>query len=66
MSAHGDQLEWVRADDCESNGCVEVAAADGAILIRNSRYPDGARLSFTRQEWLEFVEGVRTGRFVVD
>lgn len=61
-----ERIMWLKAEMCEANGCVEVAAAGGEVLLRNSRDPDGARLSFTRQEWLEFVDGVRAGQFVVD
>jgi hypothetical protein len=60
------RLMWQRAADCEANGCVEVAAADGEVLLRNSRDPEGPHLSFTRQEWLEFVVGVQAGHCMVD
>ncbi len=66
MKADDKRLTWLKANGCESSGCVEVAAAGGEVFVRNSRDPDGTRIGFTRQEWLDFVRGVRAGLFVVD
>jgi len=43
--------------------CVEVAKVDDTYLVRDSKNPDGAVLSFTEQEWAAFVEGVEAGEF---
>ncbi|MTD58062.1 DUF397 domain-containing protein [Amycolatopsis pithecellobii] len=44
--------------------CVEVAKlASGDIAIRNSRFPDGPALLYTRAEVDAFLAGVKDGEF---
>lgn len=44
--------------------CVEAAALDnGEVAIRNSRYPDGPVLIFSRDEMSAFLAGARDGEF---
>jgi len=47
-----------------SGNCVEAAGLPaGAVAVRNSRYPDGPALVFTRAEWDAFLLGARDGDF---
>ncbi len=47
-----------------SGNCVEAAQLPaGAVAVRNSRYPDGPALVFTRAEWDAFLLGARDGYF---
>jgi hypothetical protein len=47
-----------------SGNCVELAGlADGAVAVRNSRFPDGPVLVYTRAEVAAFLAGVRNGEF---
>jgi hypothetical protein len=55
--------QWRKSRRCGSNACVEVAKVDGAYLVRDSKDPDGAVLSFTEREWAAFVDGVEAGDF---
>jgi Domain of unknown function (DUF397) len=44
--------------------CVELAVlSDGDIAVRNSRFPDGPALVYTRAEIAAFVAGARDGEF---
>lgn len=44
--------------------CVEVAALDGGeIAVRNSRFPVGPALVYTRAELAAFVAGAKDGEF---
>jgi Domain of unknown function (DUF397) len=44
--------------------CVEVAFVDDdAVLVRDSKDPEGALLRFTRGEWVAFLGGVRNKEF---
>lgn len=44
--------------------CVEVASlVDGGIAVRNSRFPDGPALVYTRAEIAAFVHGAKDGEF---
>jgi hypothetical protein len=66
MSA-GDlgSVEWRKSSASNPSGnCVEVARlADGAVAVRNSRYPDGPALVYTGSEVAAFLAGVRNGEF---
>ena len=35
--------------------CAEVAAVPGAVLVRDSKDPDGPRLAFSPQAWEAFA-----------
>lgn len=59
---------WVKSSYSGPTGgnCVEVAFLDGGtIAVRNSRFPDGPALIFTRSEWDAFVSGARDGEFAL-
>jgi len=62
-----DQLDavWRKSRHSNSSGsCVEVAdLADGAVAIRNSRYPSGPALIYTRGEIAAFLAGAKNGEF---
>lgn len=58
-----DDLEFRRSSFCSVGACVEVAVGrDGDVRIRGSR-GSGAALSFTHDEWVEFLAGVKAGEF---
>jgi hypothetical protein len=52
---------WRKSTRCESSGCVEVAEADGRVMVRDSTDPHGPVLTFSRQSWAAFVAAVRLG-----
>ena len=44
--------------------CVELADLDGGtVAVRNSRFPSGPALIFTRAEAAAFISGVKDGEF---
>jgi hypothetical protein len=44
--------------------CVEVAPlASGEIAVRNSRFPEGPALVYTRAEIAAFLAGAKNGEF---
>jgi hypothetical protein len=50
-----------------SGNCVSVAGLPaGSVAVRNSRFPDGPALVFTRAEWDAFLLGARDGDFDPD
>ena len=66
--APADQLTVVRWRKSQasnpSGNCVEVAALPGGgIAMRNSRYPSGPALVYTRAEISAFIAGIRNGEF---
>ena len=54
---------WRRSSRCGSTTCVEVAKVGDEYLVRDSKNPDAAALSFTKEEWDAFVLGVNAGEF---
>jgi hypothetical protein len=54
---------WKKSSRCATSNCVEVAFTEDRYLVRDSKNPDAAALSFTEQEWVAFVEGVTAGEF---
>lgn len=60
------EVRWRKSRRSNPSGnCVELAALpDGAgVAVRNSRYPDGPALIYTRAEIAAFIQGVRDGEF---
>lgn len=58
-----DKLTWRTARRCDTGACVEIGTAGESIMVRSSADPDGVRISLSRDEWQEFVAGVKDGDF---
>ncbi len=60
---HG--ARWRKSGHSNANGeCVELAElADGQIAVRNSRFPEGPALLYTRAEIAAFLAGAKSGDF---
>jgi hypothetical protein len=57
-------FQWRTSSACGNNNCVQVAAADaGTVAVRDSKNPDGAILSYTADEWRDFIIGAKRGEF---
>jgi hypothetical protein len=59
-------VTWIKSRHSGPTGgnCVEVAfLPTGEIAMRNSRYPSGPALIFTRSEWDAFLGGAKDGEF---
>jgi hypothetical protein len=58
-------VTWKKSKYSNPNGeCVEVAVLpNGEIAIRNSRYPSGPALVYTRAEIAAFLAGAKDGEF---
>ena len=46
-----------------TNDCVTVKLGAEQIEVRDTKDPNSPTLSFTRDEWLAFIEGVKLGEF---
>jgi hypothetical protein len=56
-------LAWRRSSVCADGTCIEVAAAEEWVFLRDGKSPDGAVLRFTRTEWADFQRGMKQGDF---
>lgn len=56
-------LSWRVARNCNGGNCIRVAPRADMIVIGDSKNPDGPMLSYSRSEWVAFVEGIRQGDF---
>jgi hypothetical protein len=56
--------EFKTSSFCNFGDCVEVgSAADGTVLVRDSKDAELRTLVFTHDEWMAFVKGVKAGEF---
>jgi hypothetical protein len=57
-------LAWKKARASGGGGCVELAPMpDGGVAVRDSKDKTGPVLSFTRHEWVSFLDGMAKGEF---
>ncbi len=54
-------MDWRKSTYSEGNGgsCVETAAGDGVLLVRDTTNRDGGTLTFTTGAWQEFTRRLR-------
>jgi hypothetical protein len=61
-----ENAQWRRSSYGGSNGgaCVETAILpDGSRAVRDSKDPDGPKLTFAAADWLAFTAGIKAGEF---
>ncbi len=57
-------LQWRKARRSTNNGaCVEVAAANGRVIIRDTMDRNGPSMKYSGGAWRNFVANARVGRF---
>jgi hypothetical protein len=56
---------WRKSRASNSQGaCVEFAPLDdGSVAVRNSRFPEGPALVYTRAEIAAMLDGAKNGEF---
>jgi Domain of unknown function (DUF397) len=55
-------LTWRRASCCQNGECVEIAAAEGAVIMKSSNASSPV-LHFTGEEFAEFLADARLGKY---
>lgn len=65
QSTRLERAVWRKSHHSNPSGnCVEIAELpDGGIAVRNSRYPDGPALIYSRAEIAAFLRGAKDGEF---
>jgi hypothetical protein len=58
-----ERMNWRKSSYSGNSGgnCAEVAAVRDAVLVRDSKNPDGPRLEFGRSAWQAFAVSLRAG-----
>jgi Domain of unknown function (DUF397) len=56
-----NDIRWRKSTYSSSNGgaCIEVAAADRAVVVRDSKDTGGPVLAFGQQTWQAFAAKVK-------
>jgi hypothetical protein len=56
-----DGMNWRKSSYSGANGgnCTQVATTTGAVLVRDSKDPDGARLAVSAKAWRAFMAKVK-------
>lgn len=52
---------WRKSSRSTDGECVEAAAVGAVIAVRDSKEPDGPRLTVGPERWNAFTASVRTG-----
>jgi hypothetical protein len=60
---NSNSVNWRKSSRCGSSTCVEVAKVGEDYLVRDSKNPQSAPLTFTPAEWDAFVKGVKADEF---
>lgn len=50
---------WRKSSRSVQGNCVEVAATNLAVLVRDSKDPDGPRLRVSEMGWRAFLDNLR-------
>ena len=66
QGARGDgiaePMRWRSSAACASSGCVQAATTSEGVALRDSKSPD-KQVEVSRQDWADFVAGVKAGEF---
>jgi hypothetical protein len=54
---------WYKSSRSSSGGCLEVCRRPAEVLVRDSKDPGGAVLTFDAAVFDEFVRAVKRGEF---
>jgi hypothetical protein len=55
------QGQWRRSTRCSTGACVEVAEGSDAVLVRDSKQPEGGNLRISHVAWMAFIAAISVG-----
>ena len=61
VELNGAQGQWRRSTRCSTGACVEVAEGSDAVLVRDSKKPEGGSLRISHVAWTAFITAVSGG-----
>jgi hypothetical protein len=65
MVSQFNQVIWRKSSKSGPENCVEIAAARGVALVRDSTDPHGPMLAFSGPDWVGFLTACTKGEFDV-
>ena len=67
MDEKWQTARWRKSIISDTGGCVEVAFAEGAVGVRDTKDQGaGPILEFNEREWRAFIAGAQNGEFDYD
>jgi hypothetical protein len=57
----GAQGQWRRSSRCSTGACVEVATGGDAVMVRDSKQPEGGNLRIDNVAWMSFITAISVG-----
>lgn len=66
MATDLSRAVWYKSTFSNGSGgaCVEVASnLPGIVAVRDSKDPNGPKLTFSKQAWSAFVQGIKENKF---
>jgi hypothetical protein len=57
---------WIKSSYCADASCVEVAAVDGGVLVRDAKNVDLPVLSFPQAAWDDFCAALTANELLID
>ena len=67
MDQKWQSAKWRKSIISDTGGCVEVAFAEGAVGVRDTKdQRTGPILEFNEREWRAFISGAQSGEFDYD
>jgi hypothetical protein len=61
-----ERIPWRKSTHSNLSNCVEVALGQPAVLVRDSKDPNGPVLTFSAAGWGVFLAGIRDRIFIAD
>lgn len=55
-------VSW-NSGPCETNACVGVAVGTEAVVVWDTKSENTGILTFSREEWAEFIKRVKAGEY---
>jgi hypothetical protein len=56
-------LQWRKSTRSNTGNCVEIAPLADGVAMRNSRFPDGEVLVYTRAEFTALLSDIKAGEY---
>jgi hypothetical protein len=63
LHAQPVDVDWHISTFCAAGNCLAAGADGDTILVRDTKDPEGRVLTYSRDEWEAFLDGIMSGDF---